>query len=147
MTAPRANHSATLLPDGNALIIGGSSWTGWGTGTLYYSCCLSSAELYDPVTGLFASTGSMTAGRAGHTVTLLGNGNVLIAGGNGDAGVPATAELYHPVTPIPRARVALAFGRRARPGRDPARRDHADRLGRRSRGCRRVSVHLPHRSG
>jgi len=101
MTAPRANHSATLLPDGNALIIGGSSWTGWGTGTLYYSCCLSSAELYDPVTGLFASTGSMAAGRAGHTVTILSNGNVLIAGGYGDAGVPATAELYHPLTPIP----------------------------------------------
>jgi len=102
MIAPRANHAATLLPDGKALITGGSSLTGWGTGgPMIYSCCLSSAELYDPGTGLFVSAGSMAAGRAGHTMTLLGNGNVLIAGGDGDAGVPATAELYHPVTPIP----------------------------------------------
>jgi Galactose oxidase, central domain len=100
MTAPRANHSATLLPDGKALIIGGSTWIGWGTGNLYSSCCLSSAELYDTATGLFAATGSMAAGRAGQTATLLNNGNVLIAGGNGDSGVAASAELYHPMTPI-----------------------------------------------
>lgn len=104
MTAPRANHSATLLPDGKALIIGGSSWNGWGTGNLSYSCCLSSAELYDTATGLFASTGSMTDGRQFHTGTLLKNGEVLIAGGVSNSGgyvSLATAELYHPVAPIP----------------------------------------------
>jgi hypothetical protein len=104
MTVPRANHTATLLPDGKALIIGGSSWTGWGTGTLYYSCCLSSAELYDSVTGLFAGTGSMTASREFHTATLLNSGEVLIAGGvdNGGGYVSlASAELYHPEVLIP----------------------------------------------
>jgi len=102
MIAPRANHTATLLPDGKALITGGSSWTGWGTGgPMLYFCCLSSAELYDTATGQFVGTGSMTVGRAGHTATLLNSGNVLIAGGAGDSGVPVTAELYYPVTPIP----------------------------------------------
>jgi hypothetical protein len=100
MTAPRGDFTATLLPDGKSLITGGSSWIGLGTSVMYYSCCLSSAELYDTLTGLFTSTGGMTAGRAGHTATLLKSGNVLIAGGAGDSGVPVTAEIYHPVTPI-----------------------------------------------
>jgi uncharacterized protein (TIGR03437 family) len=43
----------------------------------------------------------MTAGRAYHTATLLNSGEILITGGNGDDGVPATAELYHPEAPIP----------------------------------------------
>ncbi len=116
MMAPRADHTATLLPDGKTLITGGRSWTGWGTNTLYYSCCLSSAELYDAGTGLFISTGSMAAGRAGQTATLLKSGEVLIAGGSPDqtttslksgeiliaGGSPVlTAELYHPNSPIP----------------------------------------------
>ena len=52
-----------------------------------------SAELYDPATGTFAQTGSMTTARVGHTATLLGNGKILIAGG----GV-LTAELFDPTT-------------------------------------------------
>jgi hypothetical protein len=101
MIAPRANHTVTLLPDGKALITGGSSWTGWGTGgPMYYFCCLSSAELYDPSARTFASTGSMATGRVGHTSTLLDNGEVLIVGGSAGP-VLASAELYHPKASIP----------------------------------------------
>jgi len=104
MTAPRANHTATLLPDGKALITGGNGWA--GNPLMYYFCCLSSAELYDSVTGLFVNTGTMASGRAGHTATLLNSGVVLIAGGTSSAFPPfgittAAAEIYDPEAHLP----------------------------------------------
>jgi hypothetical protein len=65
---------------------------------------LASAELYDPSTGTFIPTGSMTVERAGHTATLLNDGKVLIAGGlRRLSGQPpqayqslSSAELYDP---------------------------------------------------
>jgi hypothetical protein len=99
MTQGRAYHTATLLPDGKVLIVGGCA-------NLFFDCilpALSSAELYDPVTGNFTPTGSMTTGRAsGFTATLLSNGKVLIVGGTPDPSrgffVATDAELYDPFT-------------------------------------------------
>jgi hypothetical protein len=92
MAQVRASHTATLLGNGVVLVAGGSD-------VLTDPFLLANAELYDPTTGTFSSTGSMTAGRAGHTATLLANGKVLIAGGVGDSGSPqVSAELYDPVT-------------------------------------------------
>jgi WD40 repeat protein len=88
MTTARARHTATLLPNGKVLITGGI--TIWSTPTQ----TTSSAEIYDPSTGMFSPTGSMTTARAGHTATLLPNGKVLIAGGAQDR----SAELYDPST-------------------------------------------------
>jgi len=57
-----------------------------------------SAELYDPATGLFSPTGSMSSPRSGNTATLLANGKVLIVGGADGSGLLASAELYDPGT-------------------------------------------------
>src|ERR1017187_8137531 len=57
---------------------------------------LPSAELYNPATGSWTATGSMTTGRFGQSATLLQNDQVLVAGGSSFAGY--TAELYNPAT-------------------------------------------------
>jgi hypothetical protein len=91
MSVARYNQTATLLPGGKVLIVGGSDLIG----TSYKS-----AELYDPATGLFTPAGNMATGRDGHTATLLNNGKILIAGGYeaGGAGFLKSAELYDPAT-------------------------------------------------
>jgi hypothetical protein len=49
-----------------------------------------------PSSGTWTLTGSMNSIRAGHTATLLSNGQVLVAGG-GNGSLPlASAELYAP---------------------------------------------------
>jgi hypothetical protein len=102
MHDPRMAATATLLQDGKVLIAGGET-------DLFGGSILSSAELYDPTTGTFTLTGSMTAARAEHTATLLSDGRVLIAGGEGcgkakkcsgldNSDLLASAELYDPGT-------------------------------------------------
>jgi hypothetical protein len=94
LTVPREFHTATLLPNGTVLIAGGFSF---GNGPF---SSWASAEIYDPSTGAFVSTGSMTAARQMHSGTLLPGGKVLIAGGAFGNGGPsqASAELYDPAT-------------------------------------------------
>jgi hypothetical protein len=76
MIAKRYDHRATLLPNGKVLIAGGYDSTLPGGAD-----SLASAELYDPATGTFTATGSMSVERYSPTATLLPNGKVLIAGG------------------------------------------------------------------
>ncbi|MHC5020141.1 MAG: hypothetical protein ACYTGX_08540 [Planctomycetota bacterium] len=93
MLVTRAQHAATVLPDGRVLITGG------GTAL---------PEVYDPATGLFnATAGTATANRQ-HGGALIGlpSGNLLAAGGQegnqfasgsqvaGPGGVLAHAEVY-----------------------------------------------------
>jgi hypothetical protein len=95
MAASRVQHTATLLLTGKVLITGGNPWSNSPPTSL------ASAELYDPSSGTFSATGSMTTPREGHTATLLADGRVLIAGGSpGISGAPdlASAELYDPAT-------------------------------------------------
>ena len=87
MLTPRAHHTATLLPDGRVLVAGGH-----GDRLGVASVSFASAELYDPATGSWTATGSMTTARSGHTATLLPDGRVLVV----STGVPPSAELYDP---------------------------------------------------
>ena len=58
---------------------------------------LASAEVYDPATGNWTDTGSLSGGRAYfHTATLLANGKVLVAGGLATTAHLASAEVYDP---------------------------------------------------
>ena len=72
----RIGHTATLLSDGNVLLVGGCTCFDSGDDVFF-----ASAEVYDAAKRTFRSTGSMQANRFGHTATLLNDGRVLIAGG------------------------------------------------------------------
>jgi hypothetical protein len=124
MTAPRAGHTATLLPDGKVLIAGGGSavvelydsFTGIFTASAATTASKDvgsatllpdgrvlliegrNAELYDPSTGAVTATGSMIDGQSGYTATLLTNGKVLITGGVIENSGVANPELYDPST-------------------------------------------------
>jgi hypothetical protein len=92
MTAPRTGQTITMLQDGRVLLTGGDKNAG-------YRSQLASAEIYDPKSGTFSVTGSMSTPREGHTATMLRDGRVLVAGGSPN-GIQATtsAEIYDPRT-------------------------------------------------
>jgi Kelch motif protein len=55
-----------------------------------------SAELYNSSTGTWTPTGSMSTGRVDFVLTVLANGQVLAAGGDGYNVTFSNAELYNP---------------------------------------------------
>jgi len=92
MATPRYSHTATRLADGRVLISGGFSFKMGGAATT-----LDSAEIYDPSTGTFTPTGSMSAKRQQHMAALLPDGRVLVAGGFDTASL-ISAEVFDPAT-------------------------------------------------
>ncbi len=98
LNTARVYHTATLLSNGKVLVEGG-----FDGGLLDRNQALNSAELYDPATGTWSSTGNLNTARIAHTATLLPGGKVLVAGGSGDNNSRTnnslnTAELYDPAT-------------------------------------------------
>ena len=94
LNTPRASASATLLNNGLVLLAGGSTCNSPG-------CPSNTAELYDPNAGSFSyTTSNMNVPRFDHTVTLLTNGQVIIAGGFSNCSASCTSdgttELYDP---------------------------------------------------
>lgn len=71
MNEPRVEHTATLLPNGKVLVVGGNVG----------STVSETAELFDPATETWIYTGSMNTGRKSFSAILLDNGKVLVAGG------------------------------------------------------------------
>ncbi|QNP58645.1 Kelch repeat-containing protein [Paenacidovorax monticola] len=124
MQLRRSHHTATLLPNGHVLVVGG--WGGAGQDGL------STVEIYDPVANAWATAPSLPQGRALHTATLLPGGRVLVVGGRDNglgttrtawireadgswtavpmpAAAPTRAE--HTATLLPDGRVLIAGGR------------------------------------
>ena len=90
------------LLSGNVLVAGGTTGGAsyWPTNTV---------EIYEVRSGLWVDAGRMSIARWHHTVTLLGSGRVLIAGGSCaygpdeqlppcDGALQSSAEMYDPAT-------------------------------------------------
>ncbi len=93
MAHARTYHAATLLADGRVLVAGGG-------GDYTNREFLASAEIYDPTSGTFTTTGSMTEARTYQAANLLPDGRVLVTGGYGDLAPLASAEIYDPSTGV-----------------------------------------------
>lgn len=99
MSQRRSMHTATLLPKGKVLVVGGTVTDATGSPQP-----LATAEIYDVALGTWTSTGKLFVARYNHTATLLHNGKVLVTGGynttTGNAGNLNTAEIYDPDTRV-----------------------------------------------
>ncbi|KRD23514.1 kelch repeat-containing protein [Streptomyces sp. Root264] len=89
--------TATRLADGKVLVAGGISGT-----AQFPAPGLAAAEIYDPETGTWTSTGSMRIARWGHCAVLVGD-KVLVAGGTTMRSAQSvkalhSAELFDPHT-------------------------------------------------
>lgn len=93
MSNPRMYFTANLLPDGQVLVAGGMNVT-----DVPPRGYVPTADLWNPGTGLFSSTGMLYYGRCSHTAVLLRTGHVLIVGGEGQGGATLAAETYDPAT-------------------------------------------------
>ena len=110
MVQPQGGATATRLADGRVLFAGGAQFSAVA-GQLVITR-LATAELYDPATGTFSMTGSMSHPRLDHVAELLEDGEVLIAGGDGNApATDRTAELYDPRTGVFKPTGEMAIGR------------------------------------
>jgi len=88
----RSDHTASTLPSGKVLVVGG-----FRTAPPALPTYLSSAELYDPALGTFGATGRMETPRYRHAEAVLPSGKVLITGGSTFPGnVRSGADLYDP---------------------------------------------------
>ena len=86
----RDAHTAVPLDDGRVLAVGGFAGEGLPP--------LKTAEIFDPRSGRWTTTGSLTLGRGGHAAALLGDGRVLVAGGwVGPSAFTDTTEIFDPV--------------------------------------------------
>lgn len=95
LNTARAEPTEALLQNGEVLVAAGYNQN-------ISPPFLASAELYNPSTGKWKTTGSLHDARLYNTMTLLQNGEVLVTGGynvvSSTINILASAELYNPST-------------------------------------------------
>jgi hypothetical protein len=87
----RPHHSTQRLSGGAAAEWAGAG--GWRHSPHGFHS-FNAAEQYNPATGMWTATNSLKPGRYAHTATLLGNGQVLVAGGAPRTGTLTRSQLY-----------------------------------------------------
>lgn len=80
MIEARSQHTATLMGDGKALLVGGYN----RRDVLANRGIVNTAEIYDPISNTVAPAASLTARRSAHAATLSANGSVDVFGGLGN---------------------------------------------------------------
>jgi hypothetical protein len=105
MSAERWYHVATLLTSGRVLVAGGR------TLELGFGVMVDTAEIYDPSTGTWATTGSLAAPREVFAAQRLPDGDVLAFGGP-DGGSGDTSERWDSVTGTWSSAPSMLHGRR-----------------------------------
>lgn len=101
MSVGRIGHAMTTLADGRVLVVGGTALGETGASGGQSIAPSASAEIYDPATDSWSETSPMSVPRFEHSASLLPDGKVLIAGGQGPADggrftALSTSELYDP---------------------------------------------------
>lgn len=89
----RFSFQMVLLPNGNVLAAGGTGSTIANQGSTSMS-----AELYNPSSGIWTTTGSLAKGRTNFQMVVLSSGSVLAAGGQATPAILASAEIYSPTS-------------------------------------------------
>jgi hypothetical protein len=105
MTTSRFFHASTVLGNGTVLIAGGA------TTTNHNAYDTQTAEVYDPSSGLFSTTGSMTTTFGGPTAIALLDGRVLLTGNDDTLQNQIINNLYDPETGQFSSTASLAVGR------------------------------------
>jgi hypothetical protein len=86
----RRHLNATILPDGQVLVTGGTSAGGFNT----LSGAVHAAEVWNPQSGAWTQLAANTIDRAYHSVSLLLPDGTVLHGASGDANVPLTTQPY-----------------------------------------------------
>ena len=86
----RTGHTATLLPGGKILVVGGENRSG----------AVRDSEVFDPASRTFTSATGLLTARADHTATRLLDGRLFVVGGHASGRLLDSTEFYDPETGV-----------------------------------------------
>jgi N-acetylneuraminic acid mutarotase len=100
MSGKRAGHNAVALDDGRVLVVGGGDRVGYPCASGHANCMIATsigtAEIYDPATGAFSTTGALAQPRLAFTLDRLGDGRVVAAAGAAENRGLTSVEIFDP---------------------------------------------------